>query len=34
MTNTELAILAHRAGFGEKIENSIRNDGDRATDQA
>jgi hypothetical protein len=24
MTNTELAILAHRAGFGEKTENSIR----------
>ena len=24
MTNTELAILAHRAGFGEKAENQIR----------
>jgi hypothetical protein len=24
MTNTELAVLAHRAGFGEKTENSIR----------
>jgi hypothetical protein len=24
MTNTEIALLAHRAGFGEKIENSIR----------
>jgi hypothetical protein len=24
MTNTELAILAYRAGFGDKTENSIR----------
>ena len=24
MTNTEIAILAHRAGFGEKTENQIR----------
>jgi hypothetical protein len=24
MTNTEIALLAHRAGFGEKTENSIR----------
>ena len=24
MTNTEIAVLAHRAGFGEKTENSIR----------
>jgi hypothetical protein len=24
MTNIELGALAHRAGFGEKIENSIR----------
>jgi len=24
MTNTEIALLAHRAGFGEKTENQIR----------